>query len=143
MNENNNNDLGVLDYYRQSGHEWYDLALADYINYPDASLTTFKNQNGDFATTINRYPVPAIRVNRDGLVVMRGLLRTSSGSNNAGGNVIAHIPKIFQPRHPQEIRFTAAGAILAYKPETGNLVVTDPYVTQNWLTINNVMYYID
>lgn len=137
--------LGVQQLYEFASRDWVDLTdyLIDFSPYPDVSLATRKPSNIEASTTINRYQRPSYRVNTEGLVVMRSLLRKNNNTNIVGGDNILLIPEHIRPRHPQELRFFGGTCNLRYEPETGRLKISDVLSAQPWCQIYNVMYYID
>lgn len=131
---------------KQSSREWIDATafLGAWIQYP-APRTSQKQSIAEPTATIDLFSKPCYRVNSDGLVTFRGLIRTASGANYAFFDPIMTFPKYLRPRYTQELRFFGGTAVLTLDPITGILRVHQNTVgaLQNFVHLDNIMYYLD
>lgn len=134
-----------MDLYKKASREWIDLSpyLGSYIQFPDPTQVLNKPNLAEAGATINRYPTIAMRVNSDGMVLMRGLLRTATNINIATGQVVATLPRWLIPRYPQQLRFHGLNAALSLDSVTGELKIDIVYFATTWINVGHVIYYID
>lgn len=136
---------GVDPLNKQSSREWHRLAdnSPNFTQYPGATYVADKNSMAEAAPTILRFPEPAYRVNADGLVVMRGLLRKNTGANIAAADVVLAFPRHIRPKLPQELRFWGESCVLIYKPDTNTLEVNNIYFAAIYVNLGGVVFYKD
>ena len=144
MNNDPNVGLGVQQVNNQGSREWQDLMIylgGAWSLYP-ATYTEEKTNNALAAGVINVFERAAARVNADGLVVMRGLIKKSS--TIAVGDVIMGVPKNLLPLSPHQKRFIGGTCTITYDPNTKQLKVD--YLlggAADYVFLNNVIYYKD
>ena len=137
--------LAPQDLNHQGDRQWFSLMdwISAWVVYP-GTYTEKKYINDLGAGSVNIFGEAQARVNAEGLVVMRGLIRKNPATALAVGNVVMTIPKHIMPKWPHQQRFFGGTCMLTINPDTQQLVIDQIiFAGSDYICLNNVIYYLD
>lgn len=137
--------LNPQDLNHQGDRQWHSLMdwISGWVRYP-ATYTEKKFANDVGANVIDVFGLAEYRVNAEGFIVFRGLLRKNPATALAVGNVVISMPRFLMPKSPHQHRFFGQTCTLTLNPDTQQLVVDQLLAAgADYVSLNNVMYYLD